>query len=103
MEQRRAQAAQRRTRLEDWGQGTRGKRTWNMPHMFVTLDVSKLSGWLNAFADCRESKGGRMTPLVESRQPVLLEPGDSLGPADRVWDDRLVLEVALRRRDVEPG
>ena len=31
-----------------------------MPHMFVTLDVSKLSGWLNAFADCRESKGGRM-------------------------------------------
>ena len=24
VEQRRAQAAQRRTRLEDWGQGTRG-------------------------------------------------------------------------------
>eukprot|EP00964_Phaeocystis_antarctica_P094001 scaffold60773_cov44-Phaeocystis_antarctica.AAC.4 len=27
--------------------------------MFVTLEVSKLSGWLNADAPCRESKGGR--------------------------------------------
>eukprot|EP00964_Phaeocystis_antarctica_P033699 scaffold19101_cov53-Phaeocystis_antarctica.AAC.7 len=26
--------------------------------MFVTLEVSKASGWLNADADCRESKGG---------------------------------------------
>ena len=26
--------------------------------MFVTLEVSKLSSWLNAFADCRESNGG---------------------------------------------
>ena len=26
--------------------------------MFVTLEVSKLSGWLNADAYCRESKGG---------------------------------------------
>ena len=24
----------------------------------MTLDVSKLSGWLNTDADCRESKGG---------------------------------------------
>ena len=29
-----------------------------MPYMLVTLVVSKLSGWLNADADCRESKGG---------------------------------------------
>eukprot|EP00964_Phaeocystis_antarctica_P093999 scaffold60773_cov44-Phaeocystis_antarctica.AAC.2 len=29
-----------------------------MPPMFVTLEVPKLSGWLNADADCRESKGG---------------------------------------------
>ena len=29
-----------------------------MERMFVTLEVSKLSGWLNAFAFCRESKGG---------------------------------------------
>ena len=26
--------------------------------MLVTLDVSRLSGWLNAFASCAESKGG---------------------------------------------
>ena len=32
--------------------------SWNMPCMFVTLDVSKLSGWLNADASCAESKGG---------------------------------------------
>ena len=29
------------------------ERTKNMPPMSVTLDVSKLSGWLNADADCR--------------------------------------------------
>ena len=34
------------------------ERTWNMPCMVVTLEVSKLSGWLNAFASCRESKEG---------------------------------------------
>ena len=26
--------------------------------MYVTLEVSKLSGWLNADAPCRESNGG---------------------------------------------
>ena len=30
----------------------------NMPPMSVTLEVSRLSGWLNADAYCRESKGG---------------------------------------------
>ena len=29
------------------------ERTWNMERMSVTLDVSKLSGWLNANAFCR--------------------------------------------------
>ena len=33
------------------------ERTWNMPCMFVTLEVSKLSGWLNNLAACRESEG----------------------------------------------
>ena len=31
---------------------------WNMWRVFVTLEVSKLSGWLNADAPCREPKGG---------------------------------------------
>eukprot|EP00964_Phaeocystis_antarctica_P028390 scaffold16009_cov32-Phaeocystis_antarctica.AAC.1 len=35
-----------------WG-GARAERTDNMPYMVVTLDVSKLSGWLNADACCR--------------------------------------------------
>eukprot|EP00964_Phaeocystis_antarctica_P045211 scaffold26016_cov65-Phaeocystis_antarctica.AAC.2 len=31
---------------------------WNIAYMVVTLKVSKLSGWLNADACCRESNGG---------------------------------------------
>ena len=34
------------------------ERTLNMKLMSVTLEVSKLSGWLNNDARCRESKGG---------------------------------------------
>ena len=40
------------------GAGRGEERTWNMPNMFVTLEVFKLSGWLNAYAFCREPKGG---------------------------------------------
>ena len=38
-----------------WGNGE--ERTLNMERMVVTLEVSKLSVWLNAAATCRESKG----------------------------------------------
>jgi len=38
--------------------GTRGERTWNMSLMVVTLEVSKLSGWLKADADCRVEREG---------------------------------------------
>ncbi len=34
-------------------------RTLNMSLMSVTLDVLKLSGWLNASAPCVESKGSQ--------------------------------------------
>eukprot|EP00964_Phaeocystis_antarctica_P031199 scaffold17666_cov66-Phaeocystis_antarctica.AAC.4 len=40
------------------GAGHGEERTPNMLCMAVTLEVSKLSGWLNANACCRESKGG---------------------------------------------
>ena len=33
--------------------GTRGERTLNMAYMVVTLEVSNLSDWLKADADCR--------------------------------------------------
>ena len=35
------------------GRRARAERTENMCCMVVTLDVSKLSGWLNALACCR--------------------------------------------------
>ena len=38
------------------GARARAERTWNMTDMVVTLDVSKLSGWLNALAFCRVEK-----------------------------------------------
>ena len=38
--------------VEDEGRA-RAERTSNMLYMSVTLDVSKLSGWLNADAYCR--------------------------------------------------
>ena len=49
----------RRARM-NWRLGVEGKRaerTSNMPPMVVTLDVSKLSGWLKAGAPCRVEMG----------------------------------------------
>ena len=42
-----------RARLKAVGARARAERTPNMAAMVVTLDVSKLSGWLNADAACR--------------------------------------------------
>ena len=50
-----AQAARTR-RSRDWGQGTRDGHHINMPYMYVTLDVSKLTSWLKFFASCRVEK-----------------------------------------------
>jgi len=41
------------------GHGEERSATPNIKYMFVTLEVSRLSGWLNADAPCRESKGGQ--------------------------------------------
>ena len=43
----------REGRTQGWGGRARAERTENMACMLVTLDVSKLSGWLNADANCR--------------------------------------------------
>ena len=40
------------------GSGLGKERTLNMLAMVVTLEVSKLSGWLNDDAPCQESNGG---------------------------------------------
>ena len=55
-----ARGVQGRARLQIGSRARREERTRNMLPMFVTLEVSKLSGWLNAYAFCRESKGGHM-------------------------------------------
>ena len=47
-----AQKARRPQTVEAEGRA-RAERTPNMFCMSVTLDVSKLSGWLNAHAFCR--------------------------------------------------
>jgi len=47
-----------RTRLWRRLAGARAERTSNMPCMVVTLDVSQLSGWLNADAPCRVEREG---------------------------------------------
>ena len=52
-----ASSAQGRTQLRGLLGGARAARTLNMYCMFVTLEMSKLSGWLNADAFCAESKG----------------------------------------------
>ena len=48
-----AQAACRETPTVEAADGARAERTANIHPMLVTLDVSKLSGWLNAVASCR--------------------------------------------------
>eukprot|EP00964_Phaeocystis_antarctica_P045980 scaffold26514_cov53-Phaeocystis_antarctica.AAC.3 len=53
-----------------FGAGQGAERTANMPYMVVTLEVLKLSGWLNADALCRESKQGHMMPgVVQTGRP----------------------------------
>jgi hypothetical protein len=50
---RRAQAACRQAPTVEAAGRARAERTENMLTMDVTLEVSRLSGWLNADADCR--------------------------------------------------
>ena len=47
-----------RAQLKAVGVRARAERTANMKNMVVTLDVSKLSGWLNADACCRVERAG---------------------------------------------
>ena len=46
------------SKLSGWLNADAPCRESNMLRMVVTLDVSKLSGWLNADAPCRGSKEG---------------------------------------------
>ena len=73
------------------GAGHGEERTENMLPMLVTLEVSKLSGRLNATAPCRESKGGHtMLDMVRAgRQEAEGVRGVSLGArarSERTWN-----------------
>ena len=48
-----------RARLKAVGARARAERTPNMLYIFVTLEVLKLSGWLNVVAPCRVEIGRR--------------------------------------------
>jgi hypothetical protein len=48
-----AKAARRQAPIVEAAGRARAERTRNMDAMDVTLEVSRLSGWLNADADCR--------------------------------------------------
>ncbi len=48
-----AQAMCREDPVVEAASRARAERTPNMPHMLETLDVSRLSGWLNALASYR--------------------------------------------------
>ena len=51
-----AQAACRKAPTVEAEGRTRKERTENMPLVLMTLEVSRLSGWLNADAPCRVEK-----------------------------------------------
>ena len=53
-----ARSVQERARLQVGGRARGKERTENIWYTVVTLEVSKLSGRLNADACCRELKGG---------------------------------------------
>jgi hypothetical protein len=72
----------------EWGQKRRRwKRTMNMPPMSVTLEVSKLSGWLKAPALCRVQKGAsdRGTTRVAHGDVAQREGRISSARGVRVW------------------
>ena len=51
--------------MEDWAGA---ERTESMYCMFVTLEVSKLSGWLNACALCRVQRQACMRAIRRARR-----------------------------------
>ena len=58
-----------------------------MPYMFVTLAVSKVTGWLKAFAACRVERGGGAMP-GEVCGPEGGGPGEPQGVGQRLAQTR---------------
>ena len=65
-----------------------------MTYMVVTLEVSKLSGWLNVDAACRETKEGRaMRGEVQTERPEVAG-----GHGARGVQERARLQIGSRAR-----
>ena len=75
--------------------------------MSVTLEVSKLSGWLNADAPCRESKGGHTVrdEVRERRVERMVCDGepDAGREAERCVGRRDASGMHARRARLKPG
>ena len=74
-----AACTQGRARLQIGGRAWE-ERTVNIQPMFVTLEVSKLSGWLNACASCRGLQGGHSHGAGRAASR---EAGEAAGPGER--------------------
>ena len=78
------QRAQERARLQIGSRALGEERTLNMPFIFVTLEVSKLSGWLNTDESCRESKGEHAVRGEVDGSAGAREAGATAAQAQRV-------------------
>jgi hypothetical protein len=73
----------RGARLKAWGTRARAERTPNILLMSVTLEVSKLSGWLKADAPCRvEGRAHAMRGGEDKRHARGKGPTQGLGAKD---------------------
>ena len=67
----------------EWVAWAGAQRTENMYSMVVTLEVSKVSGWLNAYAPCQVQRGAWEAGDMQSaggRRPVGGSQGSMWGP-----------------------
>ena len=77
------QRAGERARLQIEGRARGEERTWNISFMSLTLEVSKLSGWLKADASCRESNRKRGDMRAAARREGATSCGGSLAGGTR--------------------
>jgi hypothetical protein len=83
-----------------WAEGAcRRERTSNMRLMSVTLEVSKLSGWLKRYAFCRVQRGHPTQGSAWHEEVAQREGHISSARSVRVWPT--VRECVGRRRQVE--
>eukprot|EP00964_Phaeocystis_antarctica_P138352 scaffold103039_cov45-Phaeocystis_antarctica.AAC.2 len=74
----------------------RAERTRNMYCMLVTLDVSRLSGWLNAVADCRVEREA----YEEERHAGRVAGGQEAAVAQAArWEGPTAVVLAGRARE----